>query len=298
MTAWTNHFSAILAISLAMAGCATPPPPSLTADIQPEDVTRVRIVSLEGVRNMRDLGGYDARRGSVRWNRLYRSDGLSKLTAADLQLLEERGIKTIIDFRSNQERISAPTLWPGRNPPEIVNLPIENSPAAMSDRLTEQLSLGQISGADVDAMNVESYRLIPFESADAFARMFDVLLKPGAAPVIMHGSAGRDRTGMATALLLSALDVSRDEIIRDYLMSNDATDVDRAAQDVAHGLSRGGVRPISSADVRPLLGVDIRYIENFFDSIEAANGSVDSYLRESLGLTSEEQRALQDLYLE
>ena len=84
-----------------------------------------RVIDLEGTSNTRDIGGYltsDLR--TLHWRQIIRSENLSRLTASDFQKLEEIGVKTVIDLRTDREHHLSPTVWQGDNPPRFFHFPI------------------------------------------------------------------------------------------------------------------------------------------------------------------------------
>jgi protein tyrosine/serine phosphatase len=161
-----------------------------------------RHILLEGASNFRDLGGLVTDDGrTVRRGRLYRSDALFRLTTADVAILQELGIATIIDLRSDDElRRSGP------GPMEATGVRHERVPI-VDVPATEERTLGEMYIDMLDGLQ------------DRFAHIVTILADTGRLPAIVHCWAGKDRTGIVTALILSALDVPATEIVADYALT-------------------------------------------------------------------------------
>lgn len=256
-------------------------------------VQSTRVIKLEGAHNFRDIGGYETKDGrAVKWGQIYRSDKLSNLTDNDYTALSERHIQQVIDFRSDGERLTAQTDWRGEDVPKIQELSIGGNTADWSNRLAEQLGSGDFTGADIRATFLDMYRTIPLDNTEQYRDMFDLLVETTNLPVVIHCTSGKDRTGIGVALILSALGVPRHTIIADFLLTNEVIDLERAAPIVAAQFSRNRDEPLDPEDLKPLLGVELSYIEAYFTTIEEQYGSVDHYLRDGLDVTAEEQAIL------
>jgi protein-tyrosine phosphatase len=230
--------------------------------------------------NLRDLGGYRTADGAtVKWRRLYRSNELSKLDGDTLAAL---GIRTVCDFRHDEESALAPTRLPLGTATAIHAVPIK-----VTGSTGGVLSSGKATAADVRQMLRDVYRIFAIEHAGAYRALFDRLVEPGHYPLVFHCTAGKDRTGVAAALVLSALRVAREAIVEDYLLTN--TYWTKPA-DLLSNLS-GEVRE-AVLDARP------DYLQAAFDAIDAAYGSLDVYLAKAMGLTAERRRRLERLLLD
>ena len=241
-----------------------------------------RILRLEGATNFRDLGGYAGHGGrALRWRRLFRSDHLGGLSAADRALLADLGLARAFDFRGKAEREAAPYHVPGV---DQVSLAIE---PVVVQRMQE-LSAGgcALSAAVVVDLMQDLYRSMVNDQAHRFAALFEQLLQADA-PLVFHCTAGKDRTGVAAALILLALGVARDVVMQDYLLSNQLYQ-----------------RPPPAASEIPsdALAVLWRVQESFLDAalqaIDAGHGGVDTYLSRRLGLSPAALSALADRYLQ
>lgn len=169
-----------------------------------------RLIALEGAVNFRDLGGYAAdEEQRTRWRRLFRADGLGELTEADLAVLRALGIRTVIDLRSGTE------LERGRfdvdaHPVAFHHFPfIKELPDAEEfDRQPGLLG--------------SQYQEILRDAGDQIVAALEVLATPDALPAVFHCTAGKDRTGVLSALVLTLLGVDEATVVADYALSGDA----------------------------------------------------------------------------
>ncbi len=175
-----------------------------------------RRVSLAGPVNFRDLGGYPTADGrTVQWRRLYRSDSLHHLEPSDGPLLRELGLLTAIDFRAGDEleRIGIGRL--GELDIEHVHLP------------TVDKALHTVRPADWDPPEsaAEVYVLMLRTGAAAYAAALRALVEPGTMPAVYFCMAGKDRTGVFSALVLGLLGVPDEEIVADYCLTHEVVEV-------------------------------------------------------------------------
>jgi len=174
-----------------------------------------RRVILEGPVNFRDLGGYEGIDGRpVRWDQLYRSDSLHRLTAADGKQLAQMGIKTAIDFRAHDEldRIGVGPL--GELDLQHVHLPTV-------DRAMDTV---RPEGYRPPTTAAEVYRGMLQHGARAYAEGLRTLVAPKTLSAVYFCMAGKDRTGIFTALVLGLLGVSDVDVIADYALTHEVVD--------------------------------------------------------------------------
>ena len=241
-----------------------------------------RHLNLAGASNFRDLGGYPAKDGrTVRWRQIFRSNHLGHLTDADIELLRGLGLKSAFDFRGTEERTAAMC---GLTEIAVHSLPIEPTVvAALRARLAGGAPL-----ASADALDVmrDSYRNYVRYSTPSFRALFAHLLEDRA-PLVIHCTAGKDRTGFACALILHALGVPDDLIAEDYLLTNRFYRRD----------------PSASSDLpeevrQVLASVEASFLAAAFDAIRADYGDLESYLSDGLGLGAQERARLEARYLD
>jgi protein-tyrosine phosphatase len=172
-----------------------------------------RKLVFEGCFNFRDLGGYptaDGRR--TRWRRLFRADGLSRLTESDLDALAALGVVTVIDLRTDMEADTQ-----GRFPDGVEGVSYHHLP------LTDTLP-GEEETPDWDraAFVSERYLAMLSEGTATVASAVALLADPERQPAVFHCSVGKDRTGVLSALVLGFLGVPDEIIVEDYALSYDA----------------------------------------------------------------------------
>jgi protein-tyrosine phosphatase len=241
-----------------------------------------RILPLQGASNFRDLGGYEAAGGRpVRWRRLFRSDHLGALTEADKAVLSGLGVAKAFDFRGHAERAAAAYQLPGLQQHSLAIEP------TVVQRLQDLAALGRpISGAQTAALMVELYRGLVNDQSHRFAELFAMLLDTDA-PVVMHCTAGKDRTGIAAALLLLALGVPRDVVEHDYLLSNEAF---RPAP-VVHDT-------LSPEALAVLWRVQPDFLDAALHAVDTDHGGIEHYLSRRLGLNAAARAKLAARWLE
>lgn len=242
-----------------------------------------RSLRLSGASNFRDLGGYataDGRR--VRWRRIFRSNHLGRLSDDDVAVLRDLGLRKVFDFRSNEEIAQAEAnRLPG---PEVHVLSIA---PGIRPRLEAKIAeKGHVTADDAMAMVQAVYRNYIRQYGNHFREVFNHLVEDNA-PLVLHCSAGKDRTGVASALILAALGVPRDTIMEDYLLTRTLWKID---PQVSTGL------PAEAAAV--LSSVDESFLHAAFNALDDDFGGIEGYLRGELGINAARHDRLRALYLE
>ena len=176
-----------------------------------------RRITLEGCVNFRDLGGYTATGGrTVKWRRLFRSDSLSALTEADVQIITgSLGVVSVVDLRSN----AGATSNDGRGLLAESGIGYHQFPF-----LEARGTLPPTSGEEVEKRLTDMNLWILKNAGVLVAQAFAALAQPVNQPAIFHCSAGKDRTGILAATILDVLGVVREEIVADYLETNAVID--------------------------------------------------------------------------
>ena len=240
-----------------------------------------RHLNLAGASNFRDLGGYPTGDGrSLRWRKLFRSNHLGHLTEDDVKVVRGLGVKSAFDFRGVQERVAAACAVA-----EIAvhSLPIEPTVVAL---LRAKLQARALSSADALEIMRDSYRGYVRTNTHSFRELFAQLLMD-TAPLVIHCTAGKDRTGFACALILHALGVPDQVISEDYLLTNRFYRRDpNSASDLP-------------ADVRQAIGsVESSFLAAGFEAVNAQYGDLESFFRDGLGLGTPERNELKGRYLQ
>jgi protein-tyrosine phosphatase len=240
-----------------------------------------RNLSLEGASNFRDLGGYPTSDGrSIRWRQIFRSNHLGHLTAADIDIVRRLGVRSAFDFRGVEERAVAVC---GVEDITVHSLPIEPTVVAA---LRARLAAGSLSAEDAVEIMRESYRGYVRQNTHSFRTLFSHLMEDRA-PLVIHCTAGKDRTGFACALLLHALGVPDDVIADDYLLTNRFYRRDPSASTDLPD------------DVRQAIGsVEASFLAAGFEAVRDDYGSLEDYFRDGLGLGVRERAALRERYLQ
>jgi protein-tyrosine phosphatase len=276
----------LLCLSATFGRAQTPQAAAATSEsVAAQD----RVIALQGQRNFRDLGGYQTTDGRrVRMGVIFRSGELSHLTAADYQQLSQLRIHTVYDLRDQGERTNQPTVWTaGAYLSLASSKPAPRAP--LSAFANPQMDAGQAR-----AVLSGFYRQMPTLYAPEYRVIFYELLE-GNAPLLVHCTAGKDRTGVASALILSALGVPRAVIVQDYELTNQLLDPSVVSSKTDFNEQ---LHAMPSDVQKALMSADASYIEAAFQSMEAQYGSVDDYLSSQLGVGPEQIKTLQARYLQ
>lgn len=266
-------------------------------------------ITLGGVSNARQLGGYTAAGGKkIKNNVILRTGALFGAPPETLDELSQKyKVGDIIDFRMEQEKAAMPE-------PEIKgagyhhisvlsDIPVTKEDFDLYRQLmtVKDMSLRykKMCDANIDISPAKVYEALAFgnDGTAGYKKFFDILLnKPENSAVLFHCTQGKDRTGMAAILLLSALGADRQTVIGDYLMTNEACKplLDRIKNDLEKA-----EMPKEVLDFALFIeSVDISFIEPIFETMDKEFGSVGGYLEKVLGLTAADKERLEELYLE
>lgn len=252
-----------------------------------------RGMGLEGADNFRDFGGYPTQSGrAVGWGHFYRSGNLSTLSQADVDYMARLDIDLVCDFRRDDEQRSDPSRLPASDrQPRVLSLPI--TPGSQASALYSDAA--SLEGRDaMFAFMVDINREFVCAQSDRFAQMFAAILEQRPRGLIIHCAAGKDRTGFGAALILSALGVSEELILRDYLLTRHYFDPWRELPRVR---AKYRVDHLDDNALLPMLRVDEAYLGAAYAAVAEGYGSMDTYLKKSLGMGDAERRALAALYL-
>ncbi len=240
------------------------------------------LLRLQGASNFRDVGGYRTAEGlRIKRGRVFRSDHLASLTAEDLAQLQRIGLTHSLDFRGVAECETTPYAIPGVS---RVAFNIEPSVIAKMQALVAQGI--EPSTEDTVALMCGTYRDFVNNNASTFGRFLKHLLEEPT-PQVFHCTAGKDRTGFAAALLMSALGVDRATIEQDYLLTNQLYRRDPNIE---------GKGPLHVMKV--LWGVQPAFLHAALETVDQQHGGMTAYLHGAIGLSTQDVAALRALLLE
>jgi protein-tyrosine phosphatase len=233
-------------------------------------------IHIPTVLNFRRVGAQEPT-GALR--NLYRSDHLGALDESDAQQIAALGITRVLDFRGVQERATALCQLPQV---AVHSLPIEPT---IVQKLSDLLAAGhRLTGPEVTAHMQDTYRGFVRHNTQRFAEFFAHLLASDE-PTVFHCTAGKDRTGFAAALVLKAVGASDEEVLHDYLLTNERLQL---PQESRMGLTREAMTV--------LWRVQPEFLRAAFEEADAQYGSLEGYFSRGLGLGPAERDRLKTLY--
>ena len=245
-----------------------------------------RTLPMQGIFNFRDLGGYYNREHKqIQWGKIYRSGSLSRATGYDRYLLSELNIETHIDLRTERESLYYPNTL---KLPHVYNLPLRGNAhnTFFDEVLSGKMQLQNILDYDRD---VFSFMLE--NNTDYLIRMFYVLLDEKNYPVVISCVLGKDRSAIASALILAALDVDNEVILEDYLLSNTCIDPP------AFVLNADNYPFDIQETIMALYSAHTETLRHAFDLIRVNYGSVSNYLEKELHLSYKKREKLKSILL-
>lgn len=259
--------------------------------------------ALQGAPNARDLGGLDAADGRrVRAGALVRTPALGRLTEEDLAVLGKLGVACLVDLRDSSEiDVAPPDRLPGD--PRVVHLPVHDprhpvftyiSAVLLGHDLTAYAGLAT-EGTPGAVAAIYRWFVSDDSARDGFAAAVRLAARPENLPLLFHCSAGKDRTGWLTVILLTALGVDRAAIREDYLRTNELTE---SLQEVILQAMSARQPGLDVEAARAVLQVRDEYLDAAYVEVDQVYGSFERYLRDGLGVTDEVRAALRANLLE
>ncbi|MDD6795833.1 MAG: tyrosine-protein phosphatase [Clostridiaceae bacterium] len=252
-----------------------------------------RLVNLKGTSNFRDLGGYKSKDGRhIKWNTFFRSDALCSLLPEDEILIRNLGIKTVLDLRSKQETKFKPNV-------KIKNLRYINISGMKSlDNKHDNFDMTSIYKDILENENaskymINNYKMLPFNN-NAFNELVQLMDNTYSQPIVFHCSAGKDRTGIGAAIILSILGIPEETIIYDYLLTN------IYRKDINEKLLKNISLRINADKiniVRDMFIAKKEYIDAAFNEIRKNYGTIEIYLEKEFGITKKKRKELKNRYL-
>lgn len=274
-------------------------------------VSAQQFLPVQGIVNARDLGGYAVQDGRrVRDGLLLRSAHLAEATDADLQYLSQLPTAAVIDMRKEDEKKGkVDRTVPGA---EYIPLPIDatgNAGAGMTEKEKKKFTghkkfevnkiiVAAAFNKKAQEVAREMYPILLFrpESQERFAAFFRHVLAAERGAVLYHCSQGKDRTGIASALLLAALGADRETIVADFDATNKVYEAD--VKKYTRRVRFWGGKDEEVAVVKAFLGCNTDNFIQALDRIDREYGSLDAYLHGPMGLTDEDIQTLRARYLE
>ena len=220
-----------------------------------------RLIALQGAVNFRDLGGYAAGEGMwTRWRVLFRADGLGELTESDLSVLRALGIRTVIDLRSGGE------LERGRFDVDAHPVAFHHFP--FMEELPDAQDFERRPG-----FLGSQYREFLSDAGGQIRAALEVLADPGALPAVFHCTAGKDRTGVLSAIVLSLLGVDEPTVVADYALSGEAMERLRAKLILKFPEGRDSIENLNE-----VFSAEPSQMEQLLDHLKERYGSADAYV--------------------
>ena len=249
-------------------------------------ITAERIIPMQGLFNFRDLGGYyNATGKQTRWGKLYRSSGLANATFQDAKVLNNLGIRTVIDFRSEKERFDAPPKFLA---PKRIDLPLRGNPYNI---FFSTILSGKLKAGDVKVYLQDLFAFLMENNSEFFIDMFDILSDANNYPVLIDCSPGSDRGAVACALILAALDIDLDQIVNDYMLTNEQTNFSPLIPNTNIFLQEPEVQETFTALFRVHKGT----ITYSFEKIIKEYGTLDNFFNTELKMNAKKREKLKEI---
>ncbi|MFT8470201.1 MAG: tyrosine-protein phosphatase [Oenococcus sp.] len=254
-----------------------------------------RVLPVIGGFNFRDIGGYTSFDGrKIKWGKAFRTAGMADLSPEDLKYLEDRQVDTIIDFRTEAEVAKGPD----RVPAHAVDI---NIPAMDFDRTESTVDYAQLSKeydqkgyGYLNMINNYEHLISDEYSNIAYRKFFDLLMTENKT-LAYHCTAGKDRTGVASMLLMSALGINEAQIKHDYLIT-DRLSTEVVRNKIEH-MKAEGATPDEIENIHSMWSVNIDYIQRSIDTVKRLSGDPITYLQDYLQLQPADIQLLRDKYL-
>jgi len=236
-----------------------------------------------------DIGG----RRRLYYELVPASGGASVVTA-ELEYLSQFDVKLVCDFRSDRERVASPDRTID-DAPEILDLPVDQE-GVDPELLRRKIRTGGLVALGVEQTMRDAYRAFVTDYSAEWTAMFQRLVREENLPTVVHCTAGKDRTGFASALVLLALGVSEETVFEDYLSTNYYQQ--NFFRFILRWIPLYSFFRTDPEDLLPLIEARREYLEVALDEMVAGYGSIDAYLEQALGLDAEMRAKLEHHFLE
>ena len=250
-----------------------------------------RRIPVNSIVNFRDLGGIPTEDGKItQWGKLYRSGKLTDLSKKDMDYFASLGIKTVVDFRNNKEVKKDPNKYPKGADVNYVRVVIGDEEGNVQEALKKQVMKNRSNKKFDSRAFVENVNRTFIDSfAHQYIPLMDLLMDESNYPLLFHCTAGKDRTGLAAAIILGAVGVDKDFIMDDFMMSNYYRN--KHNNKVLRKMTLIGVR---QSVAQPLLEVDESYLQAAFEQMDKNHGDMDTFLANELGIEEKEKTVLKN----
>lgn len=271
-------------------------------------VISTRLVNLDGTYNFRDCGGYETIEGRrVKWGLLYRSDQLSNISERDVTFLKNMGLKTIVDYRSKSEASAAPnkeisdantySLDPYAKTAQLAAGSIDDDVnKSILDLLKEHKFYPEKYGDPEENMYKQYKKFIYSDSSKkAYRELIKLILDEHNLPLVQHCRGGKDRTGFGVAIILLALGVREECVIYDYTLTTQYRVTKNKKQ---MNLYKKYTKDEQTLTLLSTLQQSKEiYMETAINEMKKTYGSIDSYLKDALGIDQDVKEKLKEIFL-
>ena len=245
---------------------------------------------MESIHNFRDLGGYKTQNGSVtKTGLVFRSGGLDQASDVDLDRLTQLGIRTICDLRNPHENKTQPDRIPNGWNGQIFHIPIQAQIQDETRRLVRLISFLFGKGRKVDfaQVSVNSYRRFISDFAPEFSQVLKLVAVENNLPILIHCTAGKDRTGFICSLIQLAVGVPFELALQEYLLSNDFLDGFKC--EMYKRMTFLSLFGIKKDKFLPLFEARTEYLEAAIAQIQTDYGAVENYILNGLDFNGTEK---------
>lgn len=249
-----------------------------------------RYIDIPGAHNIRDLGGYVTKDGrTLKWRNIFRGGIMNNIDMNAIDQMKSLELCSICDFRTIAEQTASPDKWHDLEKLKMYPLPIGEGRV---DKL-ETLTASNFNPGKAHHL-YKANRSYVKQEADKFRAFIDILLVESNYPILFHCTAGKDRTGFASIILLTLLGIDQKTILEDYLLTNKYTEafIETHLQSISKHL---GIEPDLLVTI---FQAKESYIQGAFDAIDEDYGSFDNYLQKGLNITNQETEKLKAILLE
>lgn len=252
------------------------------------------IILLNNTFNTRTIGGLKTIDGlMVKSNILFRSDGLNNIDSADIKILESLNIKRLVDFRSENEVNKNPDIIWNDNI-EYIHMPI-TSDKKINDEI--HLVIENKINKNLKDYLIEENKNFILNYTNLYSNFIKSFIKCNGKKTIFHCTAGKDRTGLASMLILYIIGVPMEDILKEYMFSNYCIErtIEKQMIKVCNIFN---ISIDNGNKILPLLKVDINYINSAIKTINEEYGNIDNYVKTGLKISNDEVVTLKSILCE